>query len=360
MKKLLLIFTSIVLLCSCTTKRYIISNYDDNIDNATLITIAFPEEIVRTTEALYSKLLPLIGMGRQGYSRAGHVGMVLVRDGSNTFEYYDLGRYIAKKGYARARSSNTDPEIAIPITVTWRDGKIDNIEELLSWMHDNRTLLRGYGDIYASICEEVNYERVINYIMVTQDKGIIKYGPFVRKGTNCSRFVADAMLSGVVDEQKIRKIKRLYRITPSVLGNVESGNSYDYYYIASEDSVRISRENLMPIQKKLLFDWGKGYGHISKSLSGTLNEPIHNKKDDSWQWLGGIIYGVWYDIEETDMDMIYRVTQYCAEGDVNWSELFQSNNKINLTQPYKFDYPSHYDCITINTNNKSIKLVRKR
>lgn len=342
---------------SCTTKKVRTTHNDHVKDNATLIVMAYPEEIVRTTESFYSKLLPLIGMGVQGYIRGGHACMILIKDGSSTFEYFDLGRYISPDGYARARGVNTDPETSVDIKAVWDNGKIANTAALFRWLYDHPEKTRGYGDLYASMSESVSYERVKEYIKSIQDIGVIKYGPFDKEGSNCARFVTDAMLNGILDTDIQKRVHALYWLTPSVLSNVEAANSYDYYFITNKDSVYKSTKKLSTIQRQLLIDWGKGYDHIINSYTGTLNPPVNNYIKNDWQWLGGIGYGVWYHIEKTNQRKIYKVSQYCVNGNQMFSALFKSDEEINLHEAYQFDYPSHYKQITLKIGaEKSILL----
>ena len=353
---LLFISTIVIITSSCTAKKLITSHSNDAKDNATLIIMSYPEEIVKTTEAFYSKLLPYLGMGIPGYIRAGHACMILIKDGSDKFEYFDCGRYIAPEGYARVRGENTDPETAVDVKAVWVDGKLTNIEDLLQWLYDNPQKTRGYGDLYASISEDVNYERVKTYIGELQNIGCLKYGPFEKDGSNCARFVTDAMLNGVLDEDIQDNINKLYNLTPSVLGNVDAAN--DYYYIATKDSVYTSTNCLKKIQKGMLFDKGKGYSHVTDSQIGKLTEPIESKRDESWQWLGGMGYGVWYDIEHTPCAYTYIITQYCAEGKEMFSAKYQSKSELNLSDGYKICYPSHYNIVTINVDSNIITLTR--
>ena len=358
-KTKLFVVTLVALLGSCTLQKKI--EFPENHtfeDNATLIIMAYPQEVVRTTEAFYSNLLPLLGMGIKGYIRGGHACMVLIKDGSEKYEYFDLGRYISPEGYARARGANTDPETTVDIKAVWKNGEITNIEELLRWLYDHPKKTRGYGDLYASVCKKVNYERVVKYIDKIQDKGIVKYGPFERDGSNCARFVTDAMLNGVLDENMLDDVDDLYNLTPSVLGNIEAANSYDYYYVTTQDSIYKSKRNLEIIQLDILVDNSKGYDHIIDCQKGQLIAPDKYPIDKNWQWLGGIGYGVWYEIEQTEYKDIYCVTQYSAERKIVFTALYKAEKTLDLSQKYKFEYPSHYEMITLNIDSQKIDLVR--
>ena len=358
-KTILCIVTIVSLFASCTSQRKIEFPEDQPVeDNATLIIMAYPEEVVRTTEAFYSNLLPLLGMGIKGYIRGGHACMVLIKDGSEKYEYFDLGRYISPEGYARARGANTDPETTVDIKAVWKNGEITNIEELLRWLYDHPKKTRGYGDLYASVCKKVNYERVVKYVDEIQAKGIVKYGPFERDGSNCARFVTDAMLNGVLDEDMLEDVDDLYNLTPSVLENIDAANSNDYYYVTTQDSIYKSTRNLEIIQLDILFDNSNGYDHIIDCQKGQLIAPDRDPIDKNWHWLGGIGYGVWYEIEQTDNKGIYCITQYSAEGKIVFTALYKAEKPLDLSKKYKFEYPSHYEKVTLNIDSKKITLVR--
>ncbi len=356
-RALLTFFSISLVLASCTTRKVIVENVEQKNSDATLIVMAYPQEVVRTTEAFYSKLLPIVGIGKQGFIKAGHACMIIIKNGSDTFEYYDFGRYISSEGYARARGANTDPETTVDVKAIWEDGEISNLPELLTWLYEHPEKTRGYGDLYASVCTSVNYESVKKYIDLIQGEGMIEYGPFAKNGTNCSRFVTDAMTNGITDKKIQKRVKKTYNITPSVLANVGAANSYDYYWVATKDSVYTSTKRINKVQREILIDWGKGYEHVVDTYEGSLL-PTKNKGAASWQWLGGIGYGVWYDIENTDQENVYRVSQFSAQGIQMWSELFKSEQNIDLSKTYTFDYPSHFEIISIYSQGTKHKLLR--
>ena len=140
------------------------------------------------------------------------------------------------------------------------------------------------------------------------------------------------------------------------MGNVDATNNY--YYIATKDSVYTSTNCLKKIQNDMLFDNGEGYKHVTDSQIGKLTEPIESKRDESWQWLGGMGYGVWYNIEHTPCTYTYIITQYSAGGKEMFSAKYQSKSELNLSKEYKFCYPSHYNRVTINVDSTIITLTR--
>ena len=344
-------------------------------NNAVIITMAYPQEIVRTTPASYSKLLPYFGFGIKGFIRAGHACYIIIKKNEENLEFFDCGRYIAPSGWARIRSFETDPKTIMEVKAKWKDGELTNLEEILEWVYSHPDNSGGYGDLYASLCLEANYESNIAYVKKMQSIGIVKYGPFVSYGSNCSRFVTDALLNSVTNEGLINNISKLYAITPSVLGNVNAANSLDYYYVVSENGIRKSKKNITLVQRGILQDRGKGYEHIVDSQLGKLEEPKEGKLKDSWQWLGGIGYGAWYDIEAYDKlensdknneksDIYcqgtryhYKISQYKADGTPSFTTILSSEKPIDLTKDYHFDYPSQYNWVRLRIDNEIIDLL---
>lgn len=352
----LLLLFSVLTLSSCKSKCEIEIQETSNTDNAVLIALAYPESIVRTTDSFYSKLLPWIGMGVPGRMKAGHACMVIAKEGSDTFEYYDFGRYITPLGLSRVRGANTDPELTIDVKAKWNGKQLLNLEELLRWLRAHPEKTHGTGNLYASVSEKVNYERVKEYISIMQKKELWPYGPFVSEGSNCSRFVTGAMYHGILDKEIHKKVKRLYWFTPSVLGNVDAANSYDKHIVVSEDSVLYASNNLKLEQYKILFDMGEGYSPYCPE--GSLVPPSKMIVEEDWQWLGGIGSGVWYDIEPTRRKNLFFVSCYNHKGKKEYSALYKSHNKITLPEDFEVSYPSNYKVVTVMVDSVPVRLKR--
>lgn len=334
---------------SCTTKRMVRGG--SNEDNATIIILAYPHELVATTPSLYSYGLPLIGMGNGKYIRAGHVAMVLVQDNSDTFEYYDLGRYVTPRGYSRARSIVTDPDVAIEVTPQWEGTQLTNVEELLQWLGKHPHKTRGDGMLYASVCEGVNYEHVKAYAAYMQRRGLIAYGPFEPNGSNCARFVGNALRRGVQDDEVYDRVDKQFNIAPSVLGLVEAGNSYDYHYEITEDTLYTSTQDLGKLQKQCLFDWGKGGYKGKNRVNGSQQPHPDIEVGDNWRWLVGTGCGAWFHIEETTNKLQYLISKYDERGRTIYKSLFTSPVEVDVEGNFTMDYLSDYREVTIQLEN---------
>ncbi len=354
---ILLVYLIYLLVPNLTHQRTAKDNLTESVvESGALIVMAYPDLIVRITESSYHSALTYIGIGDGERTRAGHACMVLIKNNSSTFEYFDNGRYIAPEGFSRVGGADTDIETLVEVEAKWEDGKIANLEELLQWLYDHPEKTHGEGDLYASVNYNVSYDRVKEYIDELQKIDIIPYGPFEKEGSNCSRFVTDAMSVGILDDKTQEKIEDLYRITPAVLGNVEAASSDGIYYRVTSDSLYITNEDLIDTQRKLLFDWGENYPDYCPI--GSLVEPQGVKDSEEWQWLSGIGYGVWYNIKPTEVANRFTVSQYNNKGKEVFTDTFVSEEPVALQGDFSVTYPSHYRHITIINDVDTIRLTR--
>lgn len=214
-----------------------------------IIVLAFPDTFVKMSDELMCKLLPLVGLGTRTHIKAGHAALVLIENRTGQAHYFDFGRYITPKGKGRVRGANTDVELQIPIQAQLKDGKLENLEELLLWLDAHPEKTHGSGRLIASLCESINYKRAMEYILNLQGAGSIPYKAFGKVGSNCARFVTETILASTEDATIKKYLKRNKKFTPSTIGNVEKSASqkgiYEVYNgeIAPYSSTAL-RENL--------------------------------------------------------------------------------------------------------------------
>ena len=70
-----------------------------------------------------------------------------------------------------------------------------------------------------------------------QNKGMVKYGPFVYGGTNCSRFTASLAISSLPPFFKKIRLRFPFTISPSPKRNVSILNNT--YYVVDKENVKI-------------------------------------------------------------------------------------------------------------------------
>jgi len=191
-----------------------------------IIPIAYPDTFVRYgSEYIQHKVFPYLGLGKNGYIKAGHALLLLIENKTGYIRYFDFGRYVTPQKKGRVRSEKTDIELHIPIIAQISgSGNLENIEEILLWLESHPEKTHGEGRMIASVCNEVDYNKAFSYIEDLQNKGSVPYLAFGNvMGSNCSRLVTDTLIHSVENKKIVRKLKRNNRFTPSPLGNVKLG-----------------------------------------------------------------------------------------------------------------------------------------
>ena len=157
--------------------------------NDFIIALAWPEGMVSAAGAWYDSLF-----AKNGKYRVGHSAVVLIDRKSGKLQYFDFGRYHSPPNYGRVRDVETDNDVALNSIAKIKSNTISNLDEILLEIK-NKNSCHGEGTLYASILNDVSFDKAYIYAKRTQQKGLIPYGPFVYSGTNCSRFVASVMRS---------------------------------------------------------------------------------------------------------------------------------------------------------------------
>ena len=136
--------------------------------------------------------------------------MALSNSTTKKVHYFDFGRYHTPEGYGRVRDIETDQDVAV-IDAEISENKITNIDEILLYLSQMKAT-HSEGKMYASVLSNVDFKLAFNKAKGIQKKGMLPYGPLVRPGTNCSRFVAKVInASGPSLIKKLRvKIPFLY------------------------------------------------------------------------------------------------------------------------------------------------------
>ena len=169
------------------------------ISDAIILTLAYPETIVSHADEWYSKLLRFIFIGSKRHVRAGHAALVLINKNSGILEYHDFGRYITSEPNGRVRGRETDFELNFPIKAQIDNDSIQNLDEILEFLATHPKLTHGDGNLYASICNAIDYDKARSHITKMQNKGFIRYAAFINDACNCARFVTDSLIAGLTD-----------------------------------------------------------------------------------------------------------------------------------------------------------------
>ena len=201
-----------------------------------IITLAWPEGMVTAPGSWYDKIA-----SKNGKYRVGHSAMVLINSETQKSHYFDFGRYHTPLGYGRVRDVETDADLDV-INAEIKNAEIKNIEDVLLHLSLIKAT-HGEGKMYASVLSRVNFSKAYTIAKKMQKKGLLPYGPFVRKGTNCSRFVASIIRSS--EPPLIKKIRLLFPfcISPSPKRNVSISN-HNYYVVENHHCIKVKNSRL--------------------------------------------------------------------------------------------------------------------
>ncbi|GAB5565825.1 MAG: hypothetical protein Wins2KO_28880 [Winogradskyella sp.] len=309
-------------------------------NNAFILTLAYPETIVSHAEEWYSKFLRFLSIGSRKHVRAGHAALVLIQKETGVLEYHDFGRYITSEPNGRVRGRETDFELSFPLITQIENNKIENLPEILEFLATHPKLTHGDGNLYASVCAEVNYELARTHIDKMQSLGFIRYAAFIKEACNCARFVTDTLISSVTNDKIRKRLIRSKWFTPSTIGNVIISDTEDYIYLVSdkgeikEFTSTVSKEN-----RRLFLDRLQDY---NPSLTGTL-KPKHNEvKKEHAQWLSGIAAGAWFELYDLDNVLEYRFRRVSPYGHVDCDGVYNLNDRgFDIKTDYQFVHYSN-------------------
>lgn len=317
-------------------------------NEAFVLVLAFPETIVRVSDEWYSPFLPYAGIGRKGYVRAGHAAMVVINKGTGLLEYFDFGRYITPEPYGRVRSVSTDAELNFRLVADIKGDRIVNLREILKVLAQSPELTHGDGKLVASVCDVVDYTKIIGHVSTLQDNRYVRYGAFKSDATNCVRFVTDALISSVRNKTMVKKLRRSQWFSPSSISNVVIANTgHEVYEITNNGDISIFKTNRIKLNASLFFDRLK---HVSLT-NGSQFEKL--KPFSNAQWLSGIGSGAWFHLEDLGNQAVYGFKRISDSGRIDIDAKYEISDPLfNISEPYEFLHDSNCLYFHVKQNNR--------
>ena len=198
------------------------------------IALAWPETNCKQAGAWYDPLMRLLRFNVDGYYRVGHAAVVLIDDVDRRCRYFDFGRYHAPANFGRVRNARTDHDLKISTKAQFdpETKGLLNLHDILMELAANPST-HGTGTIYGSVAR-INYTKGMEAAQKMQEADFIPYGPFVKKGSNCSRFVNNVLKKSVISSKLRFQLRIPWMLTPTPLYNVLAVNHY-----ASSDEHKI-------------------------------------------------------------------------------------------------------------------------
>jgi len=163
--------------------------------------------------------MELLGFSKNHYYKVGHAAIILISKDTKQCHYFDFGRYHTPLGYGRVRDQETDSDLRLLTSAKISgSGKLKNFNSLLNEICNNISS-HGTGPTHGSYVA-VDFDSAFKLAKKLQNKGVLKYGPFLWNGTNCSRFVRTVIMSGQPNLISRLKIAVPFMVTPTPLHNV--------------------------------------------------------------------------------------------------------------------------------------------
>ena len=319
-----------------------------------ILTLAFPETIVSHAEEWYSKFMRYVFIGNSKHVRAGHAALVLINKDTGVLEYHDFGRYITPSPNGRVRGQETDFELSFPISAEIKNDTIQNLDAILEFLSTHPKLTHGDGNMYASVCNAVDYKKARSHITSMQNQGFIRYAAFVKDACNCARFVTDTLIESVTNDTIKSELITSKSFTPSTIGNVVIADTENDVYMVS-DTGKISefKSTVSKENRRMFLDVLKGY---KPSVVGTLKPKHNDEKIEHAQWLSGIAAGAWFEIHDLGSIIEYRYRRISSYGNVDCDGFYKVTSEgfdINLN--YEFVHYSNCKFFQIKQNEAVYK-----
>lgn len=321
------------------------------------VVIAWPDQTAYGDEAWMS-IFKKLGIVKNLNFRVGHAAIVLVHRASGRLSYYDFGRYVAPRGYGRARSVATDPRLSLDtVAKITKDSRIANLKEILAEIEEISHATHSEGRIFCSVAKDLSYGAATEYAQSVLDAGLIKYGAFARANKSCSRFVAKVLLAGYAPKHPAKRHVFVPEcLKPSPMSNVVNSTTERTvfcYYRGQFEQLTMDRYRSFIFQLRLI-----GHNFFSKKAAllpcdklvpGLIDEPERpSLLPECTQWLGGINEGAWFSLAQDAMlSDSYTITRFNSFGEVVYHVSCLTDKTIDPRKPFQFTYHCDYNAHTI-------------
>ncbi|NIJ43570.1 hypothetical protein FHR24_000009 [Wenyingzhuangia heitensis] len=326
------------------------------VTDGVIVILSYPDTVVRPAYGEFSsKIWPLFGVGTKDAVQAGHAALLLIHKEQQTVDYYDFGRYITSYGAGRVRSKETDVELEVPLKAIFKNNQLINIDELLLWLNKHPEKTHGSGRLVASVNTEINYRKAIFFIDKLIDEKEIPYGAFVKKGSNCARFVTDTIINSCSDKQIQLKLKTSNLFTPSPIGNVIKGTTENEILVVHNSKIQhYANRSVL----KEYFSCFFNKFDVELSGIGTEFPDKENFFIENATWLGGIGSGAWFKMESV-VKNTYKIARYTAMGVNDFKgEFIEESLRFNPSLKYQFIHPTNCKEVVVKQNNAVFLLKR--
>lgn len=325
------------------------------------IILTWPDATIRGDEK-WMMFFKKIGIVKNLNFKVGHTGVVIVNHQDGSMFFYDFGRYIAPRGYGRARSKDSDPLLDIRIKADIKEAKITNVQEIIEVFEELKPAMYGDGDLYFSIVDGINFQQAKAYGDACVEQGTYPYGAVAKNNNNCSRFITRMLMKSSPRFHFWHSINLPETIKCSPVSNlvntVTDRMIYSYSPINGLKHFRMNRFQSFWFLVKQLGDnvfQSKANLLPTDQIIGAMeyrSKPITVPKEAIY--LGGVGDGAWYSSKyEEDKFTIKRFT---SAGALEYVVQGEAVDSFDPKEDYQITYDSHLLHTHILQNGKKIKI----
>jgi len=313
----------------------------------TALVIAWPQCTARSDESL-TKMFYKAGIIKNLNMRVGHAAICLINPQTLEVLYYDFGRYVSPRGFGRARSKFSDPDLILKVKAQFDAQKnLLNVEQIARELDSNSKYTHGAGPLLFSISKSINFGKAKEYADHIVMKGFFPYNGLDKSASNCARYVFETIKVANENDTIVSKLKYPLTVRPTPLFNVVAAKTEDIIYSFDEGVL----QTLDKSRRHSMSDLGGGI------LESTLSKYTNTRPDDSIQgqieepnrpsvipaqaqWLGGLGEGAWFHVNKIGPHSFEGI-KYNSIGIIEHEAIY-SNDQIPVPDDAKITYASHY------------------
>lgn len=324
--------------------------------------LAWPDATIRGDEA-WMMFFKRIGLVKNLNFKVGHTGIVLIERNTGRLCFYDFGRYIAPRGYGRARSEDSDPKLTIKLKAQIERNHILNLPEIVRHFEEMKDAMQGVGDLYFSIVPKIDFYRAKAFADQWVRRGSYPYGAVAYNNNNCSRFIVRLLIHASKKFHFWHPINFPETIKASPMSNIvnscSDGSIYKYTTSGGLQRIKMGRfTSLLFLLKKLRSNILTRYAKTLPediTIGGMLQKDKPCHLPASAQYLGGVGEGAWFHIDPISADraIIHRFTQ---QGEHEYSVLGEMNQPVDFESSYQITYDSHFLFSHLRQNKNIIRV----
>lgn len=334
-----------------------------NLDTA--IVIAWPQCTARSDEA-FAIFLRKTGILKNLNFRVGHAAVCLINPQTREVLYYDFGRYITPRGYGRARSKYSEPNLKVNILAEFDEDKnLLNVEDIANELESMAKYTHGEGPMVFSVSKTINFAPSKEYADEMVMKGYFPYHGFEKtKASNCARYVTEIMKVGNQESTVGLNLKYPVTFRPTPLFNVVAAKSDETVYSFEcgelEYLKKKKRHSFTDVALSILENGFSTYANQKNddTVHGHINEPERPASVPvTAQWLGGLGEGAWYQVDRIDAHS-FEGSKFEEDGTMEYSGVYENKNIVLPEGDIKLTYMCHYGFYSVEMDGMTHRFYR--